>query len=950
MDSVFEHCYGKTLGCVATGKGLCKWWGNAYGLCSRNQRRLLAATILLYCAVKYRAAWGTWIKRWVSIRARRYFSTIVEQGMHHPNIQATQLRNEFRRTLLPDLRGDDPGHSHPDSAVWRSSATLLGRTMGGRLGTPIFTFQSGSADVRDGLRGSRSYYWAKDVAVPVSHATPRGGDLLAVVDVDYYVDMPQLLASCDNPVLLYTFQPTAVAESNGEFTFSFDESNHVTYNVAGGASYKHQVWNYGVDHITVSTWWATKVYVVERRKANPHHTYVLLVPVGTWYGVFAWLARLLGSTPLSRLEVNFGEFNVLDVKTLDGHVRSIGRVNELNVATVPTKTMESFLAISRHSKLPIGLATVQGWLDGDKHASSVIVDYIRSGHCGRPPLVYDAADGIKPYQILQKRGDYQAEASTYVTSFMSPILPRAYVPTKTYTNDVAAVAGRVIGPAKDAKMLQHGMTKFLIMCMEEFVEQLQPVAHKLHPVEVSDVYDQQNRPTQRVLLEQAEADHYVHEVNNFLKAEPYQKAADPRIITTYHTVNKREYARYIYPLAADLGQSKTGFWYSFGRSPADIAENIATMATMEKLGLNLADASRMDGHICEPSRHLELLWLLRSFAICYHEEIRELHAAQRGAWARTKLGVRYQMGEQRGSGSLETALFNSLTTKAISYTARRLAGWTPEEAFWAAGQFGGDDAIESSIGRHEIGGHYLVRAGAMFGQRLEVEEKPRYAPGVNYLSRYFTDEVWNGNPASTCDLGRMLSKLHVTVNLTNFTPIQKLQQKLTGLSYTDRKTPILDVLIKKADELGLLLGQADLDVRIASWWVKYGQERNWPNEEPRDPSEFVSRLVGDVDVTSYVDYVNNVVDACELLRLPAIAVRDTGENVKQLTVIDGVEYSPQQEEKHASPDPPHKGLCKRFIEGRCKDLHCRFEHKQVCREYARARSCKYGERCKFPHV
>jgi hypothetical protein len=832
----------------------------------------------------------------------------------------------------------------------------------------VFVIQASAADVRDGLRYSRNYYWSKDLNVPVSNAKPRADDILVVVDVDYYIDMVELLAESNQPVLLYTFQPGAVAQDTGEFAFQFDCANVVHYNVSGGASYEHKVWNYGVDCLMVSNWFSTRAYHVERRKANPHHEYVLLIPTGIWYYGYSWFVRCLRSDQLKYLSVNHGHFNVMDVKTSDGIMRSLARVGEYNCATVPISKFEAIVAVARSTKTEVGNATVQSWLENDRSAAAVIVDYLRvisKSWQARPVFVYPASEGVRTYQVLSRLDLYE-QAEPLMVSFMSAIYPGAFVPDASVANEQAAVTGRLLKPQVDALKMEAGvdkaMSKFLLTEMEVFVELLVPTPHVFIPYDVDEVYERQSRPAQRALLEQADSARPSRFCKTFLKKECYQKVTDPRIITTFNTVDKREYARFIYVLSDEIAKYE---WYTFGKTPRFIASAVAEICRRSAYGVCCADAARMEGHISSRPRLLERMILLRFFAKSYHTKLIDLHGSQSGVKARTVKGFLYTLDYQRGSGSGETALFNGLLSKFIDYLARRLAGVLPGPAFRALGQFGGDDSIVTEISPFGIEGHFLVRAGAMVGQEIENVEFKRGAEDVNYLARLYTEDVWNGDEQSHCDLPRSLCKLHVTANLTQFTPLAKLQQKLAGLWYTDRHTPIIQEILDAAERVGMKFGDLVLDRRIVSWWGKYKESEQWPNHGFGPTHDFCAKYMPKANINPLLEYLERVSSCEQLLSMPPLVlIDDLPPNNKLLVVVDDSVVQPPYCPTTPTVLPPSapvvfvvgtkaavddRPICKSFVQGKCLRKACRFRHMKICKEFA-AGVCKRASKCKFPHI
>jgi hypothetical protein len=904
------------------------------------------------------------LKRCISLSApRSVASRMLEYSRYDPPTPARILRSVFRETLTPAINPSNPSHTHPESGASRSSCTVFAKHIAAKAGIKPFIYQASPLDVKNGYNYSRDFHWAKDVMVPYSNALPDPSDLLTIVDVDYYRSIAGLLLNHDGPVLLYTFQPTKAATSSGEFSFTFDAGGVVTYSVSGGACYSHSVWNYGVDVISVTERFSTKYYIVERRKANEHHEYILMLPIGSWYGLFAILAKYLSASSLERLQPIQGDFIMLDVQTSTGLQRSVARVGEHNCATIPMDTFDALRSVNKNNATRIGNATIDSWVD-DRHAASVLTDYFRSltitSQPAAPPVVYPAIVGIKKYQIVKRVMDYVPDCSAYMVSFMSPVYPRVYVPDKSRNNDLAAVRGRILIPQAEAESLaQKPPSAWLVDAMVDFAAILIPeeLAFEASPVSVDEVYLRQNRPSQRALLNQADSMLPVRKAKTFLKAEPYQKPSSPRIISTYNSVDKREYSRYIYALSDHIKEED---WYSFGKSPKVIAGRVAEICKSVTSGVACADAERMDGHIHELVRDFERIVLTRFFKPEYHSDVCDLHSSQYQIDAKTTLGVKYTIDYQRGSGSPETAVFNTLLSKFMDFLARLRVGATPLEAYMALGQFGGDDSITPELMPGVIGGKIITEVAALLGQKLEVDEFMINKPGVVYLSRTYWADVWYGNDNSFCDLKRTLSKLHVSANMTGFTPIVKLQQKLSGLALSDAHTPIITTILKTAYKLGLPLNLQYVR-GLSSWWSQYDVDVNWPNRASDDESHHIATYVGDVDVIPLYKYLADCKRPEDLLTMPAICDAEEVPKVKEIVVVDEIVVKPIVPQPLSSGllkpvvfvkageqvGSRGKGVCDKYIRRECKDRNCKFEHVQVCNKFLKGEAC--AKNCKFRH-
>lgn len=272
------------------------------------------------------------------------------------------------------------------------------------------------------------------------------------------------------------------------------------------------------------------------------------------------------------------------------------------------------------------------------------------------------------------------------------------------------------------------------------------------------------------------------------------------------------------------------------------------------------------------------------------------------------------------------------------------------EAFNALGQFAGDDTIAIEMNSGCIGGLEIATVGAMMGQRIVVDEFKCNEPGVNYLSRFYSNEVWHGNKGSNCDLIRALAKLHVTPNLSTFTPIMKLQQKLSGLSRTDRLTPVISEIIDAAERLGMKL-DAQYNKQISSWWAKYDLDVNWPCNVVDDMHDYLQYWLKDNHYQCLVDYLLACTDVNQLLTMPLLIDRAPPKphNLSVAVIAPDLVIDPVaqiiESMVNVSIQPT---ICPKFLKHECTGP-CTLLHKKVCNSFQTG-ACKRGDKCKFEHI
>jgi hypothetical protein len=137
-------------------------------------------------------------------------------------------RDAFTATCIAKAR-PTPGHTHPDAAAFRTAATETALNVSSYAGSSIFVIGLSRTDQRRALRGTRAWYWAKDTHTRNQSDNPSSDDFLYICDVDYYIDMPDLLAKNCHPTLIYTVVPEhAATDGVDDTSFHFDEMVYYT--------------------------------------------------------------------------------------------------------------------------------------------------------------------------------------------------------------------------------------------------------------------------------------------------------------------------------------------------------------------------------------------------------------------------------------------------------------------------------------------------------------------------------------------------------------------------------------------------------------------------------------------------------------------------------------------------------------------------------------------------
>lgn len=595
-----------------------------------------------------------------------------------PFLDVSTIRSLFC-SCLAITPGVPNNHSHPVSAGIRNASVETIELICARLGLRPYLMQQSKSDIRRKRAGMRSYFWGKDMGVAPTHFHPDEDDVIVLIDVDMYLDMPQLIGSHVHPYMISTFQPTTVCSdkgNSGEFSFTFDEHSNVKYVVSGGATYEHPVWNYSGDLLTVTArvWYGfgvrTTTYNIDRRQIGEHHQIVCLTPAQTFvHPLFNFTSWLLGDN-LTRLEVSCGEFLRMKIKTKDGTLMSTGLAGQLSHATISMTDDDTIANMVLIGKVDLSLAQVKGVLDNTSNEeASILVAYHRSRKVYIPACVYPVSESVMNYQFDPK--SYDPEAALGEVPFMNPLLLNCYVPVRSRSNDEATINGRIleVKPPDDLEL-----TSFDLQLMNEFAEFLVPqsVFGKGIPVDIDEVYVRQNRPTQRRLLDAAVnsiSNYVVDVIKCFQKAESYTDIKDPRNISTIPSEQKLHYSQFMYAFVDDILKKMP--WYAFGLTPAEIANRVAYICLKANTACN-TDLSRFDGRVSKILRMLEGIIINRWVHPDFKRELTELAQTQHNQIGVTKFGVKFETGFSRLSGSPETSSFNTLDNAFMGYKGLRM--------------------------------------------------------------------------------------------------------------------------------------------------------------------------------------------------------------------------------------------------------------------------------------
>jgi hypothetical protein len=814
-------------------------------------------------------------------------------------------RDAFSATEVPEVK-ITPGHTHPAAAGFRTAATNCAKNVAAHMGTGLYVRAMSKNDQRRGMRGDRQWYWSKDTNVENRRDSKRDDDLILIVDTDYYLDMPEVLARDPKPTLLYTCVPgSATTHGEDDTSTYFNECGELVTLVSGGGTFCHYLWDYAGDSIIVTRkflgiTYKTVTYAVERKQISDHRQLILLAPIKIFYGLGAHLAlfmlegkRLQRFQPLVQASDGTSFIRFL-VHRSDGTQVTTARPCTLLCATVPAHVDDAVATVARLGTTNLMLPTVSSWLEkGDRPAAAVLTEYHRLVAPQKVPVVYPVNRGVRAYQYEPRQ--YDQEAKPKLQAFMSPLVHGAFAPVGNDAGERQCVYGRITS----LRMPEPHYHQFTMQCMIEFAV-LVSQGVRLEPVPYEVVEAKQTSASQQLSLRKAVlAGHYLLRILKcFIKSEAYKNISDPRNISTFQDRQKLEMAQYSLAMSEHC---KRFAWYGPGKTPKQIATRVAELALTADF-LNVSDCFRLDGTITHKLRQVDR----RCFMISFPEHRAGLNETLKNT-ANNKgylpNGTTFDQGPSQGSGCSGTSCVQTLRTTFVSYLGYRHTSYNgrtydAEEAFAKIGTHTGDDGVDPDLSAesHEW-------AAAKVGVTLKIDLVQRGDVGVNYLSRYYSAEVWEGRPDSMSDVKRQLSKFHTTVRLPdNVKPEQKLVEKAMAYVATDPNTPVLGELCQRV--LTISEYRPVTPLGVGTWWSKFESSEQYPNSNDGGwmDVEF-DRLFPEFDRSIFNNWMATAktvpqILAAPLCAEPVVPIAGTADVVVDgETILDGESVAPKEEKK-----------------------------------------------------
>lgn len=798
--------------------------------------------------------------------------TSIKMG-HVPDLEREQFINLPFPTVFPPSN-----HTHASSAKDRQMVSTFVDTYAAALCKVPYYIQRRNRDIQSNRAGSNIIYWSKDSNTESTSIEIEPNHLIVMIHVDFHADMHYLLQRYyGHTWVLFTFLPETVASSDKEFSFTFNSKAEVVFHFSGSASYKHRVWNWWNDTVTVRRGIFLDTYLVVRRKIAPHSYIVLLTP----FSVTVYLPEY---TPLTYFDPVIGddrEFVVINSRTTDVHKVTIGKVGCHVFASMTVNQFDSLHCKSNNapSKIPISVPQVLSNSDISKEAVDLAVSYYRNVNKISGVYVFPVEHSVHRVQW----NEYVPEARPSIHPWCSPIIDGCYAPDMTFGNDLEYVRKRILLPqasriaATDIPMRYHVWGK-------EFTDWMFEELGPLVPVDLETVFDHQKRPTQRRILEEAlmYGNIELETVRYFMKRESYSKPKAPRPIGQEGGAVKIVSSMIHYAIAEVM---ESFDWYAGGMTPISIATKVTSVCTGADV-VNCTDLKEYDGSLDEFLNLLTGTIFKQCFEQSYADGIIIDQLATAHRKAKTKEGNSFLTKFNQISGRNDTPTANSIKQLGLIYYALRVLGYDHDMACYTLKNHTivlGDDGLC----RMEARGYEKVASD--FNLKLEsFEVRPTdYHTRVTFLSRIYPREVFFSSPNSCADLPRALSKVHTsTLEIRN--PVmarEKGYMKALSIFLMDPNTPLLSWWAKKvikdcSNEF------SNKTFEPQTWNARHDASVQYPNENIGNwMEEYVQDVLPDFNADALWNWSTSS-SACGNVLFPPLCLERIPPPITEEVIID----------------------------------------------------------------
>jgi len=693
-------------------------------------------------------------------------------------------------------------NGHAISGAVRDSARELITMAILAIGRKKFEFSPARQSEPDGA--VHQHYAAGDLHRTVSEDVPDNDSVIVGIDIDYYVRDPGVLLGYGLPVILHTFNPVAVAGTDGDSRFRI-QGGEVIYDVSGGSSWKHQVWDwcaYGefVETEMVPLTWAQwalkycgrlvglqrrvyhKIHYARPWEECPHRALVWCMPAySCWRSM--WIGNDLGARELKRVAYQSASrpgWNTLVSQEGSKLNISFGREGDDLQVTMPKEHVDVLLGLSTAQSVTSRMLGL-GYKDP---AMLALFGQFYSGKPANVDNVPRVGNPITPrvhWPVAMEADLPEVTARVYSNPVVNtdncvPMVKRWEVLSNSLERRVTDVRNNKVPHKRYANFAK------------EFVSLVVPHEGVGVPYSLEETATMLDKPSQVLAVKQVweTADMEPRRlIESFVKNEPCAKS--PRIISSYADMRYLlSFSRFTLAFRDEvLHAEHNQHWFCPGSTPQGIADKVTEYVRSVETPIE-GDYSNMDGTVSEwLQRHVMNATYHRHFAAEYRAELTRYTEMLIRCPARAKrFGFRYDAGCGVKSGGPTTCDCNSHVPCFCMYCAIRIVmpELTPEEAFRLVGLCFGDDSLFEERFRRKF-----VQVAEDLGLLLKVE---RFKPetGVTFLARVFPDPFKTNT--SFQDPLRTWRKLHMTFRDPTIRLADAATDRLEGYLVTDPFSPV----------------------------------------------------------------------------------------------------------------------------------------------------------------
>nr|WPV63042.1 MAG: RNA-dependent RNA polymerase [Wufeng bat nodavirus 1] len=729
-------------------------------------------------------------------------------------------------------------HPHPESAAIRQAALTAVRKLCDRLSWKLHILSPGSKEENIADAITRDPYWFRDLLVPQRHDPLTDDTLLYLQDVDYYVDINDVL-STGLPVAIYTIIPSQAAVLEKEYAYRFENSNfHFT--CQGGASFSHELWDYDFDTITVERkhgWlehlvkhWSfpgpkMMTFYEKYEISMPHDRYLIFfIPRYSISSRVAWASLKQPANIIKRRQVNKGPVTIWPSRVKPGYL-SLALQGEFNYETLNVKrelmeTIRIRIELQGDSFKSSTMSEVARFLVNNK-----IVDESKSQIAATIMLALYSGAKISTGPDWYSTGN-DLDIKTGGQLLHPPLLNHpALLPNRSKKVEQITINERVVGPQN------RKVPNQFLGYAKEFVEMTITNPKTGLPKDLIEVLEAQTKPRQKLRHQQkapwTQKPEYMEAlptgvvphpvvITAFQKVEPYKDAKPARNIST--TPINHQY--YLSSFTLSMKEAlKEHSWFGPSHTPQEVQEKIENLRTIApKQKLVCRDFSSFDATV---SRwlyvHVVRAMCQRWVASSHEQDFLEAIDAEQNALGYTQHGLCYPLASTRATGSPTTSDHNTIINAFASYASLREMGYQPMTAFYKLGIYYGDDSVDTFPLRYlQIHDQTISALGLKAKTEISHTRDP-----TPFLGRYFVEG------GSFCDPDRTLGKLHLSSS--PYKTIEAALNKAVGYISTDRLTPIIGswarMIIRLAREQGVVFNEDHL---LSNEYWRYKQ--CWPQE------------------------------------------------------------------------------------------------------------------------